>query len=94
MPHEIFKRPQAERDIEECFVFIAEDDLDTEVYCLAPVEDLLKQLVFKSSLVMQKVAFWVKFFLFAWGCLFAWGNRSCAEYVSLQMRRKNVQPIR
>src|SRR5215204_5138152 len=44
MPHEIFKRPQAERDIEECFVFIAEDDLDKGVYFLAAVEDSLEQL--------------------------------------------------
>jgi len=44
MPHEIFKRPQAERDIEECFVFIAEDNLDTGVYFLAAVEDSLEQI--------------------------------------------------
>jgi len=44
MPYEIFKRPQAERDIEECFVFIAEDNLDTGVYFLAAVEDSLEQL--------------------------------------------------
>ena len=44
MPHEIFKRPQAERDIEECFVFIAEDNLDTGVYFLAAVENSLEQL--------------------------------------------------
>jgi plasmid stabilization system protein ParE len=28
MTYHIFKRPQAERDIEECFVYIAEDNLD------------------------------------------------------------------
>lgn len=44
MPYEIFKRPQAERDIEECFVFIAEDNLDTGVYFLVAVEDSLEQL--------------------------------------------------
>jgi toxin ParE1/3/4 len=44
MPHEIFKRPQAERDIEECFVFIAEDNLDTGVYFLAAIEDSLEQI--------------------------------------------------
>lgn len=44
MPHEITKRPQAERDIEECFVYIAEDDLDTGVYFLAAVEDSLERL--------------------------------------------------
>jgi len=38
MPHEIFKRPQAERDIEECFVYIAEDELDTRfVFWSLPV---------------------------------------------------------
>ncbi len=40
----IFKRPQAERDIEECFVFIAEDNLDTGVRFLVAVEDSLEQL--------------------------------------------------
>lgn len=44
MSYEIFKRPQAERDIEECFVFIAEDNLDTGVYFLVAVEDSLEQL--------------------------------------------------
>jgi toxin ParE1/3/4 len=40
----ILKRPQAERDIEECFVFIAEDDLDIGVSFLVAVEDSLEQL--------------------------------------------------
>jgi toxin ParE1/3/4 len=44
MPYEIFKRPQAERDIEECFVYIAEDNLDKGVYFLAAVEDALEHL--------------------------------------------------
>lgn len=44
MPHEIFKRPQATRDIEECFVFIAEDNIDTGVTFLVAVEDSLEQL--------------------------------------------------
>lgn len=44
MSYEIFKRPQAERDIEECFVFIAEDNLNTAVYFLVAVEDSLEQL--------------------------------------------------
>ncbi len=44
MNYEIFKRPQAERDIEECFVFIAEDNLNTAVYFLVAVEDSLEQL--------------------------------------------------
>ncbi len=42
---EILKRPQAERDIEECFVYIAEDDLDKGVFFLVAVEDSLEQLV-------------------------------------------------
>ncbi len=45
MTYEIFKRPQAERDIEECFVFIAEDNLDIGVSFLVAVEDSLEQLV-------------------------------------------------
>lgn len=44
MTYEIFKRPQAERDIEECFVYIAEENLDTAVYFLVAVEDSLEQL--------------------------------------------------
>ena len=44
MKREIFKRPQAERDIEECFVFIAEDDLDKGVFFLVAVEESLTQL--------------------------------------------------
>ncbi len=44
MSRRVFKRPQAERDIEECFVFIAEDNLDTGVYFLVAVDDTLEQL--------------------------------------------------
>ncbi len=44
MTCELFKRPQAERDIEECFVYIAENNLDTAVYFLVAVEDSLDQL--------------------------------------------------
>lgn len=44
MSYEIYKRPQAERDIEECFVFIAEENLDTGVNFLVAVEDALEQL--------------------------------------------------
>lgn len=44
MIYEIFKRPQAERDIEECFVYIAEDNLDAGVVFLVAVEDSLEQL--------------------------------------------------
>lgn len=44
MSYRIFKRPQAERDIEECFVFIAEENLDTGVYFLVAVEESLEQL--------------------------------------------------
>ena len=44
MSYEIFKRPQAERDIEECFVYIAEDNLDKGVIFLVAVEDSLEQL--------------------------------------------------
>ncbi len=44
MTYEIFKHPQAERDIEECFVYIAEDNLDKGVYFLVAVEDAIEQL--------------------------------------------------
>lgn len=44
MAYEIFKRPQAERDIEECFVYIAEENLDKGVYFLVAVEDSIEQL--------------------------------------------------
>lgn len=44
MSYEIFKRPQVERDIEECFVRIAEDNLDVGVYFLVAVDDSLEQL--------------------------------------------------
>ena len=44
MAYEILKRPQAERDIEECFVFIAEENLDKGVYFLVAVEDSIEQL--------------------------------------------------
>jgi toxin ParE1/3/4 len=44
MTYEIFKRPQAERDIEECFVYIAEDNLDAGVTFLVAVEDAIEQL--------------------------------------------------
>ena len=44
MIYQIFKRPQAERDIEECFVFIAEENLDAGVYFLVAVEDSLEQI--------------------------------------------------
>lgn len=44
MLYEILKRPQAERDIEECFVYIAENNLDKGVYFLAGVEDSIEQL--------------------------------------------------
>jgi toxin ParE1/3/4 len=45
MSFEVYKRPQAERDIEECFVYIAEDNFDIGVMFLVAVEDSLEQLV-------------------------------------------------
>ena len=44
MTHDIRKKPQAERDIEECFVFIGEDNLDIAVYFLVAVEDSIEQI--------------------------------------------------
>ncbi len=44
MAFNVSKRPQADRDIEECFVFIAEGDLDGAVKFLVAVEDSLDEL--------------------------------------------------
>ena len=44
MNFEIRKKPQAERDIEECFVFIGEDNLDVAVHFLVAVEDSIELL--------------------------------------------------
>lgn len=38
----VFKRPQVERDIEEAFVFIGEDDFDTGLDFLFAVEQALE----------------------------------------------------
>ena len=42
MTCEIRKKPQAERDIEECFVYIGEDNLDIAVHFLVAVEDSIE----------------------------------------------------
>jgi plasmid stabilization system protein ParE len=47
---EIRKKPQAERDIEECFVYIAEDNLDSGVYFLVAVEETI-ELIGKNPFV-------------------------------------------
>ena len=44
MAFNIFKRPQADRDIEECFVFIAENNLEAALKFLIAVEDSLEEL--------------------------------------------------
>ena len=44
MSYKILKRPQVERDIEECFVFIAEENLDAGVYFLVAVEESIEQI--------------------------------------------------
>ncbi len=44
MSFEIRKKPQAERDIEECFVFIGEENLDVAVHFLVAVEDSIELL--------------------------------------------------
>jgi len=44
MKFNVLKRPAAERDIEECFVYIAEKDLDVGISFLVAVEDSLEQL--------------------------------------------------
>lgn len=42
MSFQTIKKPQAERDIEECFVYIAEDNLDIGVYFLVAVEETIE----------------------------------------------------
>lgn len=44
MTYEIRKKPQAERDIEECFVYIGEDNLDIAVHFLVAVEDSIEEI--------------------------------------------------
>jgi len=44
MSCETRKKPQAERDIEECFVYIGEDNLDIAVHFLVAVEDSIEQI--------------------------------------------------
>lgn len=68
MTYEIRKKPQAERDIEECFVYIGEDNLDITVHFLVAVEDTIeeigrnpfigKQREFKSS-QLQNLRMWL-----------------------------------
>lgn len=55
MAHQIFKRPQAGCDIEECFVYIAEDDLDKGVYFLVAVEDSLEQIARFADIGKKRV---------------------------------------
>ena len=50
MSFEIKKNPQAERDIEECFVFIAEDNLDIGVHFLVAVEESI-ELIGKNPFI-------------------------------------------
>lgn len=44
MNYTILKSVQALRDIEEAFVYIAEDDLDTAVYFLVAVEETIENI--------------------------------------------------
>lgn len=44
MTYQIFKRPQAERDIEEAFVYVAEDNIDVGVYFLVAIEESIEYL--------------------------------------------------
>ncbi len=44
MSFRIFRRPQALRDLEECFVFIAEEDFDAGSAFLASVEASLERI--------------------------------------------------
>lgn len=44
MTYQILKRPQALRDVEECFVYIAEENLDIGVDFLVAVENTFEEL--------------------------------------------------
>lgn len=50
MEYEILKSVQASRDIEEAFVYIAENNLDTAVYFLVAVEESI-ELLAKNPLI-------------------------------------------
>jgi toxin ParE1/3/4 len=44
MSYEIRKKPEAERDIEECFVYIGEDNLDIALRFLMAVEESIDEI--------------------------------------------------
>ena len=44
MARRIFKRPQAEKDIEDCFVYIAKENISAGLHFLESVETDLKRL--------------------------------------------------
>lgn len=50
MEYTVLKSVQAARDIEEAFVYIAENDLDTAVYFLVAVEDAI-ELIAKNPFI-------------------------------------------
>jgi len=50
MEYAVFKNIQAVRDIEEAFVYIAENDLDTAVYFLVAVEETI-QMIAKNPFI-------------------------------------------
>jgi toxin ParE1/3/4 len=50
MEYTVLKSVQAARDIEEAFVYIAENDLDTAVYFLVAIEESIK-LIAKNPFI-------------------------------------------
>ncbi len=54
MTHRITKRPAAERDIEECFVHIAQENLDIGVTFLVALETPSRDWASFPSLAEQK----------------------------------------
>lgn len=44
MNYKVRKKPQAERDIEECFVYIGEENLGVAVHFLVAVEDSIEEI--------------------------------------------------
>lgn len=88
MKHSIFKRPQVERDIEECFVFIAEENLDAGVYFLVAVEESIEQLA-EFPLIGKKLEFGNPRFK----DLRVWRVKNYSDYLIFYLVRENIIEI-
>jgi plasmid stabilization system protein ParE len=61
MTYHIFRHPQAIRDLEECFVFIAEENFDAGSSLLVAVEESLEQIAKFPEIGKRKDFAGVKF---------------------------------